>query len=250
MKKYLSLLGMVLGFCLTTVPANAYVTIFADNFESGSFNSGWSMNKVVYSSAGLNTASGNHALGNWQGGYYPGTLFGPNAIASGEGGLLQGNNQAKVWPDYDGWWMDWLNGNIVSVSLLHNHVVTADDITNGGYQMDLDYKFQPTVGAGSGAFAFMGIFSSDFSQNWWTDRQVLNFNGGNWGSSAVRIGLSDPGAVGANLQFGVTVYAQDYSANGLYIDNVTVSNVPEPSSAALMGVGVAGLLAFRLRRKV
>lgn len=250
MKKNLGILGIVLGLCLSAVPANAYTTIFADNFESGSFNSGWSMNKVVYSSAGLNTASGNHALGAWQGGYYPGTLFGPNAIATGEGGLLQGNNQAKVWPDYDGWWMDWLNSNIVSVSLLHNHVITADDIANGGYQMDLDYKYQPTVGAGSGAFAFMGIFSSDFSQNWWTDRQVLNFNGGNWGSAAVRIGLSDPGAIGANLQFGVTVYAQDYSANGLYVDNVTVSNVPEPSSAALMGVGVAGLLAFRLRRKV
>jgi hypothetical protein len=34
------------------------------------------------------------------------------------------------------------------------------------------------------------------------------------------------------------------------VDNLTVQTVPEPSSAALMGLGVAGLLAFRLRRKV
>ena len=57
MKKSLSVLGLLAGICLVTAPANAYVTIFSDNFESGSFNSGWSMNKVVYSSAGLNTGS-------------------------------------------------------------------------------------------------------------------------------------------------------------------------------------------------
>ena len=250
MKKSLSVLGLLAGICLVTAPANAYVTIFSDDFESGSFNSGWSMNKVVYSSAGLNTGSNNQAPGAWLGGWYPGTLFGPNAVATGEGGLLQGNYQGKVWPDYDGWAGDWANHNIVTVSLLHNHVITADDIANGGYQMDLNYKFQPTVGAGSGAFAFAGLFNSDFSQNWWNNRQVLSFNGGNWSASAVRMDLNDPGAIGANLQFGVTVYAQDYSANGLYVDNVTISNVPEPSSVALISLGMAGLLALRLRRKV
>jgi len=34
------------------------------------------------------------------------------------------------------------------------------------------------------------------------------------------------------------------------VDNLTIQTIPEPSSATLMGLGVAGLLAFRLRRKV
>jgi len=34
------------------------------------------------------------------------------------------------------------------------------------------------------------------------------------------------------------------------VDDLTIQTVPEPSSATLMGLGVAGLLAFRRRRKV
>ena len=34
------------------------------------------------------------------------------------------------------------------------------------------------------------------------------------------------------------------------VDNLRLETIPEPSSAALMGLGVAGLLAFRMRRKV
>lgn len=34
------------------------------------------------------------------------------------------------------------------------------------------------------------------------------------------------------------------------VDNLRLETIPEPSSAALMGLGVAGLVAFRLRRKV
>jgi hypothetical protein len=49
-----------------------------------------------------------------------------------------------------------------------------------------------------------------------------------------------------NLNF----YIGGNSPGEFQVDNLTVQTVPEPSSATLIGLGVAGLLAFRLRRKV
>jgi hypothetical protein len=248
MKRYLGILGMALAFCLSAVSANAY-TIWADNFEENKFASGWAMYKQVFTSGPVVVASSNQDVkSGYIGGYFPGTLYGPNAIVNGQGGILQGTYSAKLYPDYytaeDG--SPWAGGNVILTALSRSHIVTNADLaaqTNGVFQMDLNYKFEGLPGANSGAFAFMKI-----GPNWWIDRQALAFNSGDWGTAVAKVGL-DGAAVGQTLEFGVAVYSSNYESSAIFIDNVTVSNVPEPSTVSLLGFGVAGLIASRLRRR-
>ena len=239
MKKVLSL--MLAGIALFANQSHS-VTFFADNFEASgaagatSLSSPWEMNKEVFTSTGAPA-----------GGYYPGTTFGPNAIVSGQGGVDQGLYQGKLYPDYDGWWGDWTNNKVVKTSLLVSIVgLTAENIAPGQIQMDFDYKLQPTLGPNTSVYSFAKILSADWSQTWYTDWKQLT--GGDWSHGSNVIGF-DGNQVGANLQYGFMVVSSNYEPNAVFIDNVTISNVPEPTSASLLGLGLAGLHASRLRRR-
>jgi hypothetical protein len=239
MKRVLSL--MLVGVALLANQSYS-VTFFADDFEAagaaGATNLGapWEMNKQVFTSTGA-----------YAGGYYPGTTFGPNAIVSGQGGVDQGLYQGKLWPDYDGWWGDWTGNKVVKTSLLVSIVgLTAENIAPGQIQMDFDYKLQPTLGPNTSVFSFAKILSSDWSQTWYTDWKQLT--GGDWSHGSNVISF-DGNQVGANLQYGFMVVSSNYEPNGVFVDNVTISNVPEPSTASLLGFGIAGLIATRLRRR-
>jgi hypothetical protein len=239
MKKVLSL--MLAGIALLANQSHS-VTFFADNFEASgaagatSLSSPWEMNKAVFTSTG-----------DYVGGYYPGTTFGPNAIVSGQGGVDQGLYQGKLWPDYDGWWGDWTDNKVVKTSLLISiRALTAADIAPGQIQMDFDYKLQPTLGPNTSVYSFAKILSADWSQTWYTDWRQLT--GGDWSHGSNVISF-DGNQVGANLQYGFMVVSENYQPNGVFVDNVTISNVPEPSTASLLGFGIAGLIATRLRRR-
>ncbi len=232
---------MLAGIALLANQSHS-VTFFADNFEASgaagatSLSSPWEMNKAVFTSTG-----------DYVGGYYPGTTFGPNAIVSGQGGVDQGLYQGKLWPDYDGWWGDWTDNKVVKTSLLISiRALTAADIAPGQIQMDFDYKLQPTLGPNTSVYSFAKILSADWSQTWYTDWRQLT--GGDWSHGSNVISF-DGNQVGANLQYGFMVVSENYQPNGVFVDNVTISNVPEPSTASLLGFGIAGLIATRLRRR-
>ena len=150
MKKVLSL--MLAGIALLANQSHS-VTFFADNFEASGaagatrLSSPWEMNKQVFTSTG-----------GYDGGYYPGTTFGPNAIVSGQGGVDQGTYQGKLWPDYDGWWGDWTDNKVVKTSLLVSIVsLSAADIAPGQIQMDFDYKLQGELGPNTSVYSFAKI---------------------------------------------------------------------------------------------
>ena len=237
MKKVLSL--MLAGIALLANQSHS-VTFFADNFEAAGaagatkLGAPWAMTKFVYTSTG-----------DYVGHYAPGSTFGPNAIVTGQGGAAQGTYSGKLYPDFDGWWGDWTGNKIVKTSLLFNKTLTAEDIAPGVIQMDFNFK-TPAIGATASVVAFAKLLNSDFSQTWYT--QTVNLTGSDWSSGATVLTF-DGNQVGANAQFGFTVTSSNYQAADLYIDNVTISNVPEPSTVSLLGFGVAGLIATRLRRR-
>jgi len=136
---------------------------------------------------------------------------------------------------------------VVKTSLLISiRALTAADIAPGQIQMDFDYKLQPTLGPNTSVYSFAKILSADWSQTWYTDWRQLT--GGDWSHGSNVISF-DGNQVGANLQYGFMVVSENYQPNGVFVDNVTISNVPEPSTASLLGFGIAGLIATRLRRR-
>ena len=241
MKKVIMNLAVALVGLFATTNSNATV-LFSDNFEARgatgatSIGGGWNMNKEVF------TASGAYA-----GGYYPNPpgTFGPNAILTGQGGAGQGTYSGKLYPDFDGWWGDWTNNKIVKTSLLFNKTLTAEDIAPGVIQMDFDFKTLP-IGPNASVIAFAKLLNSDFSQTWYT--QTLTLSSADWSSGSTWLTFNGT-QVGANAQFGFTTISSNYEAATVFMDNVVIASVPEPSIASLLGFGALGLVATRFRRR-
>ena len=238
MKRSIMSLAAALVGLFATTSANATV-LFSDNFEASGAagkikpSAPWEMNKEVFSSSG-----------GYVDGYYPGTTYKPGVILTGEGGVDQGTYQAKLYPDFD-YRPSWENNQVVKTSLLFNRTLTAEDIAPGTIKMDFNFK-TGNIGATAGVFAFAKLLNSGFNETWYS--QYINLSSVDWSTGVTSLAFNGT-QVGANAQFGFMVVSSNDQAADLFIDNIVIASIPEPSVASLLGFGVLGLVATRFRRR-
>ena len=235
MKRYLAILGMALGLCLVANTAKSEVTytLIAEDFEDGQWN-GFSNYPSNYSSFGIVNA-GDTIYGAPETGV-TGTWMPSSGIGSGKNG--------KVWPAYlapgD------VEGNIYyQVSDLGTSLLRGSTVT---FKFDSYISSWDVPQANTNLLAFVKFFSAGFSYYYDWAAQNLNLDAttfDRWNSQTVTALVPIDATI---MQVGFMVQQSGYSTGALNVDNVVVT-VPEPTSASLLGLGLAGLLASRLRRR-
>ena len=96
--------------------------------------------------------------------------------------------------------------------------------------------------------AFVKFFNTDFSYYYDWASVIINLNNDprdSWVNHTITVTAPNDAAT---AQFGFGALQVAYSDGALNVDNMVVS-VPEPTSASLLGLGLAGLLTSRLRRR-
>ena len=240
MKKNIGIFATALALCFAAMPAQALVTytLFEENWEDNAWNG-----FTTYPGANSGTvAVGATIYGAPETGA-PGTFM----TSASEGSLING----KTWPAF------WHPG--VQETNIYRQIGSYGSSTGLSNQnllgSTITFSFQSYISsydAPQGATqltAFAKFFNADFSYYYDWASVILNLNSDprdTWVNHSITVTTPGDAAV---AQFGFGTAQNNYSGGALNVDNMVVT-VPEPSSATLMGLGVAGLLAFRLRRKV
>lgn len=186
-------------------------------------------------------------------GPFPAPNGGPafSAIATGEGGPEQGNQQLSVYSDYNNG--DHANGNLIESNVFQQQTIGAGD-ANKTWRLDFDAKRGNLEGA-STALAFFKTLDPAAGYaltNYITvDMTTVPTT---WGHYALSIFI-DPGLAGQILQFGFLNVATHYEGSGIFYDNLAFDleplhlsldirpgSCPNPLNGKTQGVLPAALL--------
>ena len=159
----------------------------------------------------------------------------------GEAGLWSsgqtGSMLSLVWdfydnaptPDYDGVQL-FKNGSLVSGSNVNNPVTIASNLSGSFTRINLRYDEE--VNGGTFTFNTGGTVGSDNLISGGTNLLAINNLGVNF-------------AAGDKFAFSAAVGA---ASMDMFLDNVSIKSVPEPSAASLVILGAGAFLALKRRR--
>ncbi|MCC5822506.1 MAG: hypothetical protein LAT64_02885 [Phycisphaerales bacterium] len=220
--------------------AAASITVYSQDFEGLDQTSptalgddGWLVGANVFSPGG-------DFLYNYFA--FPAPNGGPafSAIATGQGGPAQGNQQLVVYSDYNNG--DHANGNIIEANLFREYTVSADNVGQT-WSFSFDYK-RGDIAGNSTAMAFIktinpadGFAMTNFVTFDTTNADTL------WSSQTLSLFI-DASLEGQLFQIGFLNTATNFEPSGIFYDNINL--VPAPSGAAVLAA--VGLAAARRRR--
>ena len=228
-------------FCLAL--ASYGFSVYSENFDSYANDAtaqgaGYTFGKSVYSA--LNTGN---TVAAPIGGYYPND---PNIHPTDR--VVDG--ALKTWTDF-GHAPDFDNGQAQRTLYYTDITLTQDMINAGSFNYSFDYQIGD-VHDGTSAVngAFMKVLDVDAGYSEIAYNQVTyDVNAVGWTSASSSISLSGSGAVAGDImQFGIFNESVNYTGNGVFTDNISVSAVPEPSTYALIA-GFAAFLFVAIRRR-
>ena len=146
------------------------------------------------------------------------------AIATGQGGAPQGNQQLSVYSDYNN--PDHGVGHLIESNVFQEQTIEAADV-GATVVFTFDAKYGNLEGA-SEAEAF--IKTLDPGAGYATTNHVtidMTTVPSTWSTYSIQLAI-DGGLVGQILQFGFTTRASNYEGSGIYYDNVNFE-APPPS---------------------
>ena len=240
MKKLLLTTLSFLGLALTSYGFSVYSENF-DSYAEGANSgaAGYTFGKSIYSA--LNSTN---TLAEPTGGWYPND---PNVHPTD---VVVADGSLKTWSDF-GWAPDYENNQAVRSNYYTDIVLDQAMIDAGAFNFTLDYAIGD-VHDGTSAVngAFMKVLDVDAEYAEIAYSQIIyDVNAVGFTSASGSISLSGSGAVvGDILQFGIFNESVNYTGNGVFTDNISVSAVPEPSTYALIA-GFAAFLFVAIRRR-
>jgi hypothetical protein len=138
------------------------------------------------------------------------------AIATGQGGTPQGNQQLSVYSDYNN--PDHGIGHLIESNVFQEQTIEAADVGTT-VVFTFDAKFGNLEGS---SIAEAYIKTLDPASGWATTNHVtvdMTSIPDTWDTYSIDL-LIDPGLVDQVLQFGFTTLASNYEGSGIYYDNV------------------------------
>jgi hypothetical protein len=194
------------------------VTSYEQDFESMATPSTGALlgdNWLVY--ANVYDATGTHLYGY---GPFPAPNDGAAfcAVATGQGGTAQGDQQLSVYSDYNN--PDHGLGRLIESNVFQEQSIAETDVGT-----TVVFTFQAKIGNLAGASeAGAFIKTVDPGAGFATTNHItvdMTTAPSTWNTSSIQLAIDD-GLVGQLLQFGFTTVASGYEASGVYYDNVMV----------------------------